>query len=1113
MATSNRDRVGHGLDALAAGLGPYVDRYMAAAVPAGADWAQVLGARDAAKHGVTKAYSKTDPQVLLRLLTEEWRVFKDTLSRVDQSFASELRETRNRWAQGDAFSADDTYRALDTMERLLSSVDAPAQAEQVRKIRIDHQRSAYEAETRKAVKAVAASPEVDGHGLKPWRDVIRPHDDVATGNFSASEFAADLYQVSRGEGSPEYVDPLQFFRRTYLTEGLRDLLERAIRRVNGDMNASPVVNLQTNFGGGKTHSMLALWHLFAGRSQSELPQEVQDLLGGTDLAALGDRMHRAALVGNHISAGSGSPKDDGTVVKTLWGELAWQLGGRDAYDLMAADDQARTSPAEALHTLIAEHSPCLILIDEWVAYARQLYGRDDLAGGSFETQFTFAQTLTEVVSATPGAMLVISVPASHDPALQAVDAGGSALEVGGPNGREALTRLQHAVRRVADQWRPATSQEAFEIVRRRLFQDPDGAAQSDIAAVARRFVEFYRERKGEFPSETGEISYEARIKAAYPIHPELFDRLYEDWSTLEKFQRTRGVLRLLSTVVHALWAGGDAGPLILPGSVPLNAASVVSELTQYLDDNWKPIVDADVDGEASCPVSIDIEKPLYGSRAMTRRLARTVFVGSAATLQSAHKGIERQRVWLGAAIPGDTVGNFGSALQLLSDRATYLYVDGQRYWYDTQASVSRSAKDYAERLHPEDAWAEIERRLAAEKRTTGDFAGVHPAPAGSGDVPDTEEARLVILSPAHPHTKGDDNSPALRFAKECLDTRGSGQRTNRNMLVFLAPDKKRLDELDGAVRDFLAWQNVNQRVDELDLTRQQIAMAASRLQNAESSVSLLIAAAYHWAVLPEQPDAASHLVWTAVKAEGSSDRLAERTAAKLRTAGLLSVVHDARLIRHDLNTWLRSVWERDNRISVGDLWSYHCRYPYLARLKNRAVLDAGIRAVLTEFTWEQEGFALADGVDEATGQYRGLAIPYRDEYGQITDSTLLVLPEIALKQRPPQRSDGDAGETSAETDGEDALGGGNDDAPRPPAVIPNSRFFGVYAVDPERYSRDLTKLSQEILQHLAADPDTELEITVEIKARREGGFSDDKVRVITENASVLKFKPFSFDAE
>ena len=182
------------------------------------------------------------------------------------------------------------------------------------------------------------------------------------------------------------------------------------------MNASPVWNLQTNFGGGKTHSMLALYHLLSGTPLAEYPDEVRKVLGGVTLPAA----RRAVLVGNHIAAGKGSDKPDGTHVSTLWGELAWQLGlaaggeaeARRAYEMVRDADETRSNPGAALGTLIAAYAPCLILIDEWVAYARQLYGRDDLAGGSFDTQFTFAQTLTEAVKAVPGAQLVVSIPAS-----------------------------------------------------------------------------------------------------------------------------------------------------------------------------------------------------------------------------------------------------------------------------------------------------------------------------------------------------------------------------------------------------------------------------------------------------------------------------------------------------------------------------------------------------------------------------------------------------------------------------------------------------------------------------------------------------------------------------
>ncbi|HUY50829.1 MAG TPA: Swt1 family HEPN domain-containing protein, partial [Streptosporangiaceae bacterium] len=415
MATSNRDRVGRGLEILTDGLRPFVETQMSAAVPDGRDWVELLEARDASRHGSERQYSRSDARFLLRVLTEEWRAFKDHLSRVEQSFASELRETGNKWAHGEAFSADDTYRALDTMERLLTAVDAADEAAQAHRLRLDLQRTAIEAETRKAVKSAAG---VEGLGLKPWREVITPHRDVASGNFSASEFAADLYFVSLGEGSREYTDPVEFFRRTYLTEGLKDLLSRAAWRVGGDLNASPVVNLQTNFGGGKTHSMLALWHLLSGHELADYPQELQELLAGRQIGELGHSAARVALVGNHIAAGKGSVKGDGTHVKTLWGELAWQLGAarggeagaREAYAIVADADATRSNPGAALHELISAHAPCLLLIDEWVAYARQLFGRDDLDGGTFDTQFTFAQTLTEVVKSVPGAMLVVSIP-------------------------------------------------------------------------------------------------------------------------------------------------------------------------------------------------------------------------------------------------------------------------------------------------------------------------------------------------------------------------------------------------------------------------------------------------------------------------------------------------------------------------------------------------------------------------------------------------------------------------------------------------------------------------------------------------------------------------------
>ena len=252
-----------------------------------------------------------------------------------------------------------------------------------------------------------------------------------------------------GEGTDEYREPVEFFRRTYLTESLQGLLVGAIRRLAG-RGGDPVVQLQTNFGGGKTHSMLALYHLFSGTASGKLDgiDSVLQEAEANELAAA----RRVVLVGNKISPGNPVTKPDGTVVRTLWGELAWQLGGKQAFARVAADDEKATSPGDALRELFNEYGPCLVLIDEWVAYARQLHDQSDLPGGGFETQFSFAQVLTESAKLANNCLLVISLPASDtagSPHTQADD-----VEVGGQRGREALDRLRNVVGRIESSWRP-----------------------------------------------------------------------------------------------------------------------------------------------------------------------------------------------------------------------------------------------------------------------------------------------------------------------------------------------------------------------------------------------------------------------------------------------------------------------------------------------------------------------------------------------------------------------------------------------------------------------------------------------------------------------------------
>ena len=258
-----------------------------------------------------------------------------------------------------------------------------------------------------------------------------------------------------------------------------------------------------------------------------------------------------------------------------------------------------------------------------------------------------------------------------------------------------------------------------------------------------------------------------------------------------------------------------------------------------------------------------------------------------------------------------------------------------------------------------------------------------------------------------------------------------------------------------------------------------------------------IAQAYGWVLVPEQPDPRTPPVVATEKADGGGGP-AGRVAATLARAGLLADVIAPRSLRLHLDSALAPVWGRGH-VAVGELWRYHCRHPYLTRLRDRGVLDAGVVAALATPGWERDGFALAEGYDEASGRYAGLVLPGDGaSFGTVTDATLLVAPERALAQagRGP--------------DGAGAAGAGEGAGVAAPEPAAHTRFVGVYRVDPERHGRDLSRLSQEILQQLAADG-VELDVTVEVRARRADGFAEEKVRVVLENAHTLRFERAEFE--
>ena len=1102
MAITNQERVGKAMELLRAGLAPFADREFKSLheVKATDEARRYMG--DEWSVG-KKPIADWDVAALLRLLWESWNnVFGRTLGRAERSLVSELRDCRNKWAHQEPFSSDDADRALDSMTRLLTAISAK-EADDVGKMKMELRRLTFDEQVRGEKRKVGGSLiEVSATStLKPWREIVTPHADVASGRYQQAEFAADLWQVHLGEGSDEYKKPAEFFRRTFLTESLKRLLVGGVQRISGK-GGDPVVQLQTNFGGGKTHSMLALYHLFSGANPSDLAG-VDSVLADAGLKSL-PGAKCVVLVGNKISPGNPVTKKDGTVVRTLWGELAYQLGGKKAFARVKADDEQATNPGDVLRELFKEYGPCLILIDEWVAYARQLHDQSDLPAGGFETQFTFAQALTESAKLAGNCLLVISLPASDtsgSPHTQADDA-----EVGGIRGREALDRLRNVVGRVESSWRPATAEEGFEIVRRRLFEPlagPDAFKQRDV--TARAFADLYHAQGAEFPPECKGGDYEKRIQAAYPIHPEIFDRLYTDWSTLLKFQRTRGVLRLMAAVIHSLWEKGDRNPLILPSTVPIDDPRVQSELTRYLSDNWAPIIEKDVDGPNSLPLKIDAEQPNLGKLHATRRVARTIYLGSAPTTAAAHRGLEDRRVKLGCVMPGESPAVFGDALRRLAATATYLYQDGARFWYATQPTVTKLAEDRAEQLKrdTDKVAQELDERLRADLRKTGDFSRIHPLPRSGADVPDDLDARLVVLPAEHSYTKEAGNA-AETAARAILESRGNTPRLYRNTLVFLAADKVRLQDLDEAVRRFLAWQSILAEKEGLNLDPHQVRQAETQKQAADGAVTARLPETYQWLLVPEQKAPAEQMVWTVLKLSGS-DVLAGRASKKMRSDESLVITLGPTMLRKYLDDV--PLWQ-GNHVSIKQLGEHFARYHYLPRLRDPKVLLKAISDGVNLLTWLQDTFALADSYDEGKGRYLGLR---KQELIQLDDplaGRLLVKPEVAQQQLtrevPPVLPPGPLPPV-----GPDPL------LPPPPPPPPRqpTRFHGTIQLDTMRAGRDASRVADEVIAHLAALAGASVRITLEIEAQIPDGVPESTVRIVNENSRTLKFYTHGFERE
>ena len=917
--------------------------------------------------------------------------------------------------------------------------------------------------------------------LKPWREVIQPHDDVASGKYHQAEFAADLAQVLAKGAEPEYQEPNEFFKRTYITEGMREFLSSSIHKLT-KFEGDPVIQLKTSFGGGKTHTMLALYHIFNPALKMQKNENLKELFSDKKIEI--PKISIAVLVGTAMNA-TGEMNYEGIKVKTPWGYMAAQIGNKQALSLIEHDDKAGTAPgSDTLVNLFEKFGPCLIIIDELVAYARNVYGKQsNLVNCSFDSLMTFIQNLTEAAKRSKNTLVVASIPESD-------------IEIGGEAGEKALERIENIFGRIERVWKPIKPVEAFEIVRRRLFNPITNEKSRDEICSA--FSKMYTQNTSSFPSVCKEGAYLERLKRSYPIHPEIFDRLYDDWAEIENFQRTRGVLRLMATVIHELWIQNDRSFLIMPGSIPIYAQKVRDELTRYLSDQWNSILDLDVDGERSEPRKIDEENPRLGSCIAARRVSRTIFLGSAPSVEAQKvRGIEDVRIRLGIIQPGEQIPIFDDALTKLLEKLVHLYGENKRYWFDTRANLRRTIEDRASRLDPSDVESEIEHRLQIRER--GDFSSIHIFPS-SEDVPDDQTIKLIVLPITAFHKQGLNESKALTTSKEILSKRGDLPRHYTNMIVFTCPDKIMLDDLDQTTRQFLAWKSVNADWESLDLKAAERRQAEEFTRKTDQILNKKILETYCWLLVPTQ-EGTSKINWEIIKISGS-ESYPLKISQKLRELELLISKWSPALLKMELDKWF---WKEKSHISIKTLWEHLCTHPYLTRLKNSEVLISTIHDGISS----KDFFGYANGIDK-NGNYIGLKYNTPDSEVYFDSSSILVKPEIAKQQIDKQelKDDKDNGTSIIETKLEQTTSSSHEKTPDI-----KTRFYGNITLDWTTIAPKTGEIASEIIEHLKSLKNSNVEISLEITGTIPEGIPEDIVRTISENCKTLKFSNWEFSKE
>lgn len=799
--------------------------------------------------------------------------------------------------------------------------------------------------------------------MKPWWQTAVPHRDIREGRIA--DFAADLRSIIKGEASVEYIDPETFFKRTHLTKGLENIVKDVLATLAGKEDKGKVIQIQTPFGGGKTHALVYLYHLFKNGEKFQYISDIKRILKGNGLNNI-PKVKVAVFVGTVPDPLKG---------KTPWGEIAEQL---DSYELVKEHDQKRIAPGrEIIEKMLNDNKPVLLLIDELTEYI--------VKAKEFEDQvFAFSQELTEAVSKSLSQCVLVCTLPSSAPY--------------GERGEKVLSQLQKIFGRMQVIYTPVEGEEIYEIIRKRLFEDLGNVKEHEI--VASEYFDLYQRLGEEVPSEVREIRYKEKIKKSYPFHPEIIDVLFERWGTIPTFQRTRGVLRLLAWIVFDLFNKQDPTPLIQPANVNLSDPHIRRMFVEHVGEVFESVLASDTAGDDARAARIDRQMGSeYAKFKVATGLATSIFFYSFSATERRGATIQRLRVaFLREGIPPAIIGDALKKLEDI-DGPLYLHFEKGLYYFSSQVGLNRIIIDKEEAVREEEIEEEMKRRI--EKIVGKDF-DVYIWPKSNSDIPDNKKLKLVIL----PFEFMIDGPNTESFVNDILTNYSTGYRTYKNTLLFLVSDPNEFNAFKETIRRFLALKTITSDKEVWEtLTEADKERANTRLKEVDSALSLKTISVYRYLL------------------KGSKEGIKEfdlgipTVGEKSITTRVKQYLKDQEVLLDKLSPKVlmeRTFSAEDERKSLAEIWEAFLKYYELPILENENVLknstvkgvqDGVFGLLIDNKAWYQEVISPPEISDEVLVLRKDLAFKMKEKIKEVVEEFPPKIPtEVPTPPKAPEKA-------------------------------------------------------------------------------------------------------------